>query len=84
MDMRHAEGVNRGCCDFPSDIGRRCRRSERSRPAARGAAIMDSVSRRQLPLLRLGVGTIARIDARECMRSMTEARARELEGLSHK
>jgi len=28
----------------------------------------------------LGEGTIARIDAGECMRSMTEARARELEG----
>ena len=27
-----------------------------------------------------GQGTIARIDAGECMRSMTEARARELEG----
>ena len=31
----------------------------------------------------LGEGTIARIDAGECMRSMTEARARELEGLNH-
>ena len=31
----------------------------------------------------LGQGTIARIDAGECMRSMTEARARELEGLGH-
>jgi uncharacterized protein YecT (DUF1311 family) len=31
----------------------------------------------------MGEGTIARIDAGECMRSMTEARARELEGLSH-
>jgi uncharacterized protein YecT (DUF1311 family) len=29
-------------------------------------------------------GTAARIDAGECMRSMTEARARELEGLGHK
>jgi len=29
----------------------------------------------------MGEGTIARIDAGECMRSMTEARARELEGL---
>ena len=28
----------------------------------------------------LGAGTIARLDAGECMRSMTEARARELEG----
>jgi uncharacterized protein YecT (DUF1311 family) len=28
----------------------------------------------------MGEGTIARIDAGECMRSMTEARARELEG----
>ena len=28
----------------------------------------------------LGEGTIARIDAGECMRSMTESRARELEG----
>ena len=28
----------------------------------------------------LGEGTIARIEAGECMRSMTEARARELEG----
>jgi uncharacterized protein YecT (DUF1311 family) len=28
----------------------------------------------------LGEGTIARIEASECMRSMTEARARELEG----
>jgi hypothetical protein len=26
---------------------------------------------------------IARLDAGECMRSMTEARARELEGLGH-
>ena len=32
----------------------------------------------------LGEGTIARIDAGECMRSMTEARARELEDLGHK
>ena len=32
----------------------------------------------------LGEGTIARLDAGECMRSMTEARARELEGLGHK
>jgi uncharacterized protein YecT (DUF1311 family) len=31
----------------------------------------------------LGEGTIARIDAGDCMRSMTEARARELEGLGH-
>jgi uncharacterized protein YecT (DUF1311 family) len=31
----------------------------------------------------LGEGTIARIDAGECMRSMTEARARELEGPGH-
>ena len=29
----------------------------------------------------LGEGTIARLDAGECMRSLTEARARELEGL---
>jgi uncharacterized protein YecT (DUF1311 family) len=29
----------------------------------------------------MGEGTIARIDAGECMRRMTEARARELEGL---
>ena len=28
----------------------------------------------------LGEGTIARLDAGECMRSMTEARAKELEG----
>jgi uncharacterized protein YecT (DUF1311 family) len=28
-------------------------------------------------------GTIARLDAGECVRSMTEARARELEGLGH-
>jgi uncharacterized protein YecT (DUF1311 family) len=31
----------------------------------------------------MGEGTIARIDAGECLRSMTEARARELEGLGH-
>jgi uncharacterized protein YecT (DUF1311 family) len=31
----------------------------------------------------LGEGTIAWLDAGECMRSMTEARARELEGLGH-
>ena len=31
----------------------------------------------------LGGGTIARLDAGECMRSMTEARAKELEGLGH-
>jgi uncharacterized protein YecT (DUF1311 family) len=31
----------------------------------------------------MGEGTIARIDAGECMRSTTEARARELEGLGH-
>ncbi len=31
----------------------------------------------------LGEGTISRIDAGECLRSMTEARARELEGLGH-
>ena len=29
----------------------------------------------------LGEGTIARLDAGECMRSMTEARAREFQGL---
>jgi len=32
----------------------------------------------------LGEGTIARVDAGECLRSMTEARARELEGVGHK
>jgi uncharacterized protein YecT (DUF1311 family) len=31
----------------------------------------------------LGEGTIARIDAGECMSRMTEARAHELEGLGH-
>ena len=31
----------------------------------------------------MGEGTIARVDAAECMRSMTEARAREFEGLGH-
>jgi uncharacterized protein YecT (DUF1311 family) len=31
----------------------------------------------------MGEGTIARIDAGECMRNMTEARARELEGVGH-
>jgi uncharacterized protein YecT (DUF1311 family) len=31
----------------------------------------------------LGEGTIARLEAGECMRSMTEARAKELEGLGH-
>jgi len=31
----------------------------------------------------LGEGTIARIDAGECMRDMTKARAEELEGLGH-
>jgi uncharacterized protein YecT (DUF1311 family) len=32
----------------------------------------------------MGEGTIARIDAAECVRSMTEARARELEGGGHR
>ncbi|KRQ14215.1 hypothetical protein AOQ73_01380 [Bradyrhizobium pachyrhizi] len=31
----------------------------------------------------LGEGTIARLDAGECMRSMTEARAKELGNLGH-
>ena len=31
----------------------------------------------------LGEGTIARLDAGECMRSMTEARAKELEEVGH-
>lgn len=31
----------------------------------------------------MGEGTIARIDAGECVRNMTETRARELEGLGH-
>jgi uncharacterized protein YecT (DUF1311 family) len=31
----------------------------------------------------MGDGTIARIDAGACMRSMTEARARELENIGH-
>jgi uncharacterized protein YecT (DUF1311 family) len=31
----------------------------------------------------MGEGTIARIDAGECMRNMTQARARELENLGH-
>ena len=31
----------------------------------------------------LGEGTIARLDAGECMRSITEARAKELQGLGH-
>jgi uncharacterized protein YecT (DUF1311 family) len=31
----------------------------------------------------LGEGTIARIDAGECMRNMTKARAEEFEGLGH-
>ena len=29
----------------------------------------------------MGEGTIARLDAGECMRSMSEARAKELEGI---
>ena len=33
--------------------------------------------------LGMGEGTIARLDAGEGMRSMTEARAKELEGLGH-
>jgi uncharacterized protein YecT (DUF1311 family) len=32
----------------------------------------------------MGEATIARLDAGECMRSMTETRARELEGIGHK
>ena len=32
---------------------------------------------------RMGEGTIATLNAVECMRSMTEARAKELEGLDH-
>ena len=32
----------------------------------------------------MGEGTIARLDAGECLRSMTEARARELEGVGHR
>ena len=32
---------------------------------------------------RMGEGTIARIDAGECMRNMTQARARELEDIGH-
>jgi uncharacterized protein YecT (DUF1311 family) len=32
----------------------------------------------------MGEGSIARLDAGECMRSMTEIRARELEGIGHK
>ena len=31
----------------------------------------------------MGEGTIARIDAGECMRNMTQARARELEDIGH-
>ncbi len=31
----------------------------------------------------MGEGTIARLDAGECMRSMTEARGKELEGVGH-
>ena len=31
----------------------------------------------------LGEGTIARIDAGECMRNMTQARAKELEEIGH-
>ncbi len=31
----------------------------------------------------MGEGTIARIDAGECMRNPTEARARELESVGH-
>ncbi|WP_235999978.1 lysozyme inhibitor LprI family protein [Bradyrhizobium uaiense] len=31
----------------------------------------------------LGEGTVARLDAGECMRSMTETRAKELENLGH-
>jgi uncharacterized protein YecT (DUF1311 family) len=31
----------------------------------------------------LGEGTIARIDAGECMRNMTQARAKELEDIGH-
>jgi uncharacterized protein YecT (DUF1311 family) len=31
----------------------------------------------------MGEGTIARIDAGECMRAMTEARAKELENIGH-
>jgi uncharacterized protein YecT (DUF1311 family) len=32
----------------------------------------------------MGEGSIARLDAGECMRSMTETRARELEAIGHK
>jgi uncharacterized protein YecT (DUF1311 family) len=32
----------------------------------------------------MGEGTVARIDSGECLRSMTEARAHELEGIGHK
>jgi len=32
----------------------------------------------------MGEGTIARIDAGECMRNMTDARARELENVGHR
>jgi uncharacterized protein YecT (DUF1311 family) len=33
---------------------------------------------------RMGEGTIAQLDAGECMRSMTESRAKELEGAGHR
>jgi len=32
-------------------------------------------------MVRIAICAIARLDAGECMRSMTEARAKELEGL---
>jgi uncharacterized protein YecT (DUF1311 family) len=41
---------------------------------------VDPIPRCNCLYYDLGEGTIPRIDAGECMRSMTEARARELEG----
>jgi hypothetical protein len=34
-------------------------------------------------MLRFAICAIARLDAGECMRSMTEAHAKELEGIGH-
>jgi hypothetical protein len=64
--------------------GAQGRSAPAARATARGAASMDRVSR-DANCLYYGMGesTIARIDAGECMRNMTEARARELEGLGH-
>ncbi len=73
-------------CDGNTNEMVECLKAKTAQWDKRMTVAYRKTAQNRLPLLRNTrcEGTIARIDAGECMRSMTEARARELEGLGHK